>query len=384
MDTQKQVNFGSSLLVPSVLELAKQSPAEVPDRYIRSDHDSLTTLSGVSMTDQTIPVIDLQSLLSPEPIIGELELERLHSACKEWGFFQVVNHGVDILLVDKVKSEIESFFNLPMDEKKKFWQVEGDLEGFGQAFVHSEDQKLDWADVFFILTQPQRMRKPKLFVKLPLPLSTTSKLRDEVSYDAALKVCAANLSKTNKLSMTLLELMGKALQIENGVMAELFEGGRQTMRMTYYPPCPQPKHVIGLTTHSDAGGVTILLQLNAVDGLQIRKEKLWVPVKPLPNAFVVNIGDILEIMSNGIYRSTELRATVNLTKERLSVAAFLSPKKGTKIGPILSMLTPETPALFRTSDYEDYFQKHFSHKLDGKLFLNSMRIGESDEGNNAT
>ncbi|XP_026437387.1 codeine O-demethylase-like [Papaver somniferum] len=365
MDTQKQVNFGSSLLVPSVLELAKQSPAEVPDRYIRSDHDSLTTLSGVSMTDQTIPVIDLQSLLSPEPIIGELELERLHSACKEWGFFQVVNHGVDILLVDKVKSEIESFFNLPMDEKKKFWQVEGDLEGFGQAFVHSEDQKLDWADVFFILTQPQRMRKPKLFVKLPLPLRKTIE-----SYSL----------ETNKLSMTLLELMGKALQIENGVMAELFEGGRQTMRMTYYPPCPQPKHVIGLTTHSDAGGVTILLQLNAVDGLQIRKEKLWVPVKPLPNAFVVNIGDILEIMSNGIYRSTELRATVNLTKERLSVAAFLSPKKGTKIGPILSMLTPETPALFRTSDYEDYFQKHFSHKLDGKLFLNSMRIGESDEG----
>ncbi|KAI3945024.1 hypothetical protein MKW92_005597 [Papaver armeniacum] len=121
--------------------------------------------------------------------------------------------------------------------------------------------------------------------------------------------------------------MEKALKIETGVMAELFEGGTQRMRMTYYPPCPQPKHVIGLTPHSDPDGLTILLQLNEVDGLQIRKEKIWVPVKPLSNAFIVNIGDILEIMSNGIYRSVEHRATVNSTKERLSVATFHSPKR---------------------------------------------------------
>ncbi|KAI3951045.1 hypothetical protein MKW92_048768 [Papaver armeniacum] len=366
METQKQENFGASLLVPNVQELAKQSPEQVPDRYIRSDQDSVTNISGPSMTDQ-IPVIDLQSLLSPDPIIGEFELERLHSACKEWGFFQVVNHGVDNLLVEKVKSEIEGFFNLPMDEKKKFWQEEGDFEGFGQAFVFSQDQKLDWADGFFILTQPQHMRKPRLFPRLPLPFRKTIE-----SYSL----------ETNKLSMTLLELMEKALKIETGVMAELFEGGTQRMRMTYYPPCPQPKHVIGLTPHSDPDALTILLQLNEVDGLQIRKEKIWVPVKPLSNAFIVNIGDILEIMSNGIYRSVEHRATVNSTKERLSVATFHSPKKDTEIGPIL--ITPETPALFRTSSYEDYFRKFFAYKLNGKSFLCSIKIGETDEGNNAT
>jgi len=68
------------------------------------------------------------------------------------------------------------------------------------------------------------------------------------------------------------------------------------MRMNYYPPCPQPDKVIGLTPHSDSTGLTILLQLNQVEGLLIRKNGLWVPVNPFPNAFIVNVGDILEVI----------------------------------------------------------------------------------------
>ena len=67
------------------------------------------------------------------------------------------------------------------------------------------------------------------------------------------------------------------------------------MRMNYYPPCPQPEQVIGLTPHSDAVGLTILLQINEMEGLQIKKEGMWVPVKPLPETFVVNVGDVLEV-----------------------------------------------------------------------------------------
>ncbi|GMP72006.1 hypothetical protein CsSME_00030204 [Camellia sinensis var. sinensis] len=65
--------------------------------------------------------------------------------------------------------ETQEFFNLPMEEKKKFWQDPGDVEGFGQAFVVSEEQKLDWADLFFLTTLPTHLRKPNLFPMLPLP-----------------------------------------------------------------------------------------------------------------------------------------------------------------------------------------------------------------------
>lgn len=96
-------------------------------------------------------------------------------------------------------------------------------------------------------------------------------------------------------AMVIVGHIEKALKIKENEIRELFEDGIQMMRMNYYPPCPQPEKVIGLTNHSDPQGVTLLLQLNEVEGLQIRKDGMWVPVKPLPNAFIVNIGDVLEV-----------------------------------------------------------------------------------------
>jgi isopenicillin N synthase-like dioxygenase len=96
--------------------------------------------------------------------------------------------------------------------------------------------------------------------------------------------------------MNIIEFMAKALRMEYNDMKNLFEDGWQSLRMNYYPPCPQPELAIGLNAHSDACGLTILLQLNEMEGLQIRKDGMWIPVKPLSNAFIVNIGDTLEVI----------------------------------------------------------------------------------------
>ena len=74
------------------------------------------------------------------------------------------------------------------------------------------------------------------------------------------------------LAIVIIGLMGKALKIQEREIRELFEDGIQLMRMNYYPPCPEPEKVIGLTPHSDGIGLAILLQLNEVEGLQIRKD----------------------------------------------------------------------------------------------------------------
>ncbi|MBA0661539.1 hypothetical protein Goklo_005820, partial [Gossypium klotzschianum] len=186
--------------------------------------------------------------------------------------------------------EVQEFFKLPMEEKKKLWQKPDEIEGFGQAFVVSEEQKLNWGDMFYMITLPTYLRKPHLFPNLP-----------------------------STLSMKLLEHMGKALGMDPNDMRVLFEEGLQAMRMNYYPPCPQPEVAIGLSAHSDPVGLTILLQINEMEGLQVKKSGVWVPIRPLENAFVVNIGDIMEIVSNGVYPSVEHRATVNSVKERLSI-----------------------------------------------------------------
>ncbi|KAI3962684.1 hypothetical protein MKW92_006113 [Papaver armeniacum] len=366
METPTLMKLANGLSVPSVQELAKLTLSEVPSRYICTDDNQLSMDASVITDHDTIPVIDLQKLLSAEPATGKLELDRLHSACKEWGFFQLVNHGVDGLLVDNLKSEIQGFFKLPMSEKMKFGHKDGDEQGYGQHHVESEDQKLDWADVFSMFTLPVHLRKPHLFPQLPLPFRETLE-----SYS----------SEMNKLFMVLFEMMEKALQVaETKGITELFDDGMQSMRMNYYPPCPRPDLVIGLTSHSDFGGLTILLQLNEVEGLQIRKEERWISVKPLPDAFIVNIGDVLEVMTNGIYRSINHRGVVNSTKERLSIATFHDPKLEAEIGPISSLITPDTPALFKRGRFEDLLKDNLSKKLDGKTFLDSMRIvGESDE-----
>ncbi|KAL0407465.1 UNVERIFIED_CONTAM: protein SRG1 [Sesamum latifolium] len=349
--------LGGSLPVPIVQELAKEKLATVPPRYVRPDqHQHTTILSTLSSLPQ-IPVIDMRKLSDKYSM--DSELQALNHASQEWGFFQLINHGVDSVVVEKMKLEVQEFFNLPIEEKNKFMQKEEDIEGYGQAFVVSEEQKLDWGDMFFIRTLPSHLRKPYLIPKLP------PTFRDAIEvYASELKI----------LGMKILKLMAKALYIKAEEMKTLFGEGVQSMRMNYYPPCPQPELVTGLCPHSDAVGLTILLQANEMEGLQIKKDGVWIPVSPLPNAFVVNVGDILEIVTNGAYRSIEHRATVNSRKERLSIATFLSPKEDGHLGPAASLVTPENPAKFKTIGVAEYFKGLISRELVGKSYVDLMRI----------
>jgi len=89
--------------------------------------------------------------------------------------------------------------------------------------------------------------------------------------------------------------MASVLEIKHEEMEDLFDDVWQSIKINYYPPCPQPDQVMGLTQHSDAAGLTILLQVNQVEGLQIKKDGKWVVVKPLRDALVVNVGEILEV-----------------------------------------------------------------------------------------
>jgi hypothetical protein len=69
--------------------------------------------------------------------------------------------------VENIKKLVQEFFNLPAEEKKVFWHKPRDMEGFGQMFVVSEEQKLEWADMFYIVTLPSCIRNPHLFPSIP-------------------------------------------------------------------------------------------------------------------------------------------------------------------------------------------------------------------------
>lgn len=86
----------------------------------------------------------------------------------------MVNHGVSALLLEYLRREIIGFFNLPLEEKDELWQQPDNHEGFGQLFVVSEEQKLDWSDMFYITTLPTSLRKMELFEKIPQRLRSLS------------------------------------------------------------------------------------------------------------------------------------------------------------------------------------------------------------------
>ncbi|KAH7836508.1 hypothetical protein Vadar_002203 [Vaccinium darrowii] len=355
MESPKEHCIGSSL---SVQELAKEPMLLIPQRYVCFDEDLSIRSHGSSLP--TIPTIDMDQLVSGETT--DLELEKLHLVCKDWGIFQLVNHGVSSLVVEKLKNEVQEFYNLPLEEKMRYKIKAGDVEGYGQTILKNENQTVDWADRFYMITNPVTRRKAHLLPELPSSLRETLE-----SY----------MSELQKLAMTLLGLMLKALKIDKGEMEAMFEDGMQAVRMTYYPPCPQPKKVMGLTPHSDATGITILLQVNGVQGFQVKRDGIWIPVNILPDAFVVNVGDVLEIFSNGLYKSIEHRATVNSEKERISLAMFFNPKFQSEVGPSATLLDPQNPPLFKRVGMEKYVSDFFSRKLDGKSFLERMRIAEN-------
>ncbi|CAN4105727.1 unnamed protein product [Withania somnifera] len=257
-----------------------------------------------------------------------------------------------------MKHEIQELFNLPLEEKNKFEQLAGDTDGFGQHFVVSDEQKLDWADLFSLKTAPPYLRTP-LFSKLPRSLRETIEEYSE---------------EVKKLTLQVLKLLGKALGVEEEEVKSLFEEGMQLMRMNYYPPCPQPELVMGLCPHSDASALTILLQVNETEGLQIKKDGIWISIIPLPNAFIVNIGDAFEIFSNGIYRSIEHRSVVSSEKERISVATFHNPRLDGELGPSSSLVTAHNSSRFKKIGAAEYFKGFATRELVGKSYLDTIRI----------
>ncbi|KAJ4811876.1 2-oxoglutarate (2OG) and Fe(II)-dependent oxygenase superfamily protein [Rhynchospora pubera] len=156
---------GYTLSVPNVQSLATSldKSTHIPERYVRPE----ANVDPIAPTNEIeLPVIDLAKLIDPE--FSKEEAAKLHRTCQEWSFFQLVNHGVPEELIEGLKANTVEFFNKPLEEKMVYKQDNnGTLQGYGQAFVLSEEQKLDWSDMFYITTRPVALRNMKFWPTSP-------------------------------------------------------------------------------------------------------------------------------------------------------------------------------------------------------------------------
>lgn len=334
---------------------------QIPNKYIlpaneRPDNISpkFTGCPDADTESLKLPIIDFAELLGP---YRARALESLAHACETYGFFQLVNHGIEEGIVADMVDVGRRFFEMPIAEREKY--MSADLSSpvrYGTSFNQTNDGVFSWRD----------------FLKL---VSDNNNNAAWPSSPADFRQSAGTYAKeTRKLFLSVMEAIMESLGISNtkNEQTEL-ENGSQLMVVNCYPPCPQPDLTLGMPPHSDYGFLTLLLQ-DTVRGLQIQHRDEWFTVQPIPGAFVVNVGDHLEIFSNGRYKSVLHRVIVNSSHYRISVASLHSVAFTDMVRPAPELITEANPRQYRDTDFASFLQYIKSCDSKKKNFLQSRKI----------
>ncbi|KAK7317069.1 hypothetical protein RJT34_00993 [Clitoria ternatea] len=315
--------------------------SNLPESYIRPESER-PRLSEVSACHD-VPIIDLASENRTEIAheIGE--------ACRSYGFFQVINHGVSLEAVEEMRDAAHGFFNLPVEEKVKLYSEDpSKTTRLSTSFNVKKEKVHNWRDYLRLHCYPLE----KYVREWP---SNPSSFKESVT-----KYC----KEVRELGFRIQEYISESLGLEKYYIKNVLGEQGQHMAVNYYPPCPEPELTYGLPGHTDPNALTILLQDLHVTGLQVLKDGKWLAVNPHPNAFVINIGDQLQALSNGLYKSVWHRAVVNAEKPRLSVASFLCPNDEALVSPAKSLTEDGSGAIYRGFTYAEYYKKFWSRNLD--------------------
>ncbi|XP_024542456.1 probable 2-oxoglutarate-dependent dioxygenase ANS [Selaginella moellendorffii] len=338
----------------------------VPDFYVKPLDQRLSPqdleLHAGEQEDE-VPVIDVSPLLDSKPTSSDRSKEdviaELLDASERWGFFQVINHGIGSDLTRRMLAVAHEFFQLPLAEKMVFYSTDIDAAvRYGTSFNPLKDVFLDWQDNLLHRFLPERRDQPH-----PWPTKPSA-------YEL---IAGEFVDQAKFLARHLLRALSEGLGLGPDYLEGEFGEHNVALRLNYYPPCPSPELAIGLSSHSDVGGLTILLQDSDIVGLQVKVQEKWKTVRSVPGALVINIGDQLQIYSNGKLKSVEHRAIVNADKARVSVGLFYDPASDVRVSPIPKFVDTEHPAAYNPCVFREYLKNLYSKNLVGKELLESQR-----------
>ncbi|CAK7323831.1 unnamed protein product [Dovyalis caffra] len=307
-------------------DLASSGVKQIPSKYIRPISDR-PNLSDLQISDgSTIPLIDLLGLNGPN---HSLIIKQIAQACKNDGFFQVENHGIPEEMINNVLNMARKFFELPESERLKYYSDDPTkTTRLSTSFNVKTEQVSSWRDFLRLHCYPLDQDYIREW-----PSNPPSFRNDVLEYCKSVR----------GLVLRLLEAISESLGLEKDYIDKKLGKHGQHMAMNYYPPCPQPELTYGLPGHTDPNLITILFQ-DDVPGLQVLRNDKWIPVNPIPNTFIVNIGDQMQVLSNGRYKSVLHRAVVNCDKERISIPTFYCPSPDAIIGPPKELINDDYPA----------------------------------------
>ncbi|XP_022886506.1 gibberellin 2-beta-dioxygenase 8 isoform X1 [Olea europaea var. sylvestris] len=299
------------------------------------------------MEEVELPLVDLNQLN-----LGDSEREsckkQIARASQEWGFFQVINHGISREILENMRREQVKLFKKPFQDKTngKDLNFSAGSYRWGAPTATCLGQ-LSWSEAFHV------------------------SLSDILGSGGLNNLCSTMeqyATTVSELAQKLADILAEKIGQKSIFFKETCLSSTCYLRMNRYPPCPMSSQMFGIMPHTDSDFLTVLHQ-DHIGGLQLVKDGKWIAVKPNPEALVINIGDLMQAWSNNIYKSVEHRVVANELKERFSTAYFLCPSYDTVIQ---SCIQPSVYRRFSFGEYRKQVQedvKSFGYKVGLPRFL---------------
>ncbi|CAN8277503.1 unnamed protein product [Cochlearia groenlandica] len=283
---------------------------------------------------KTIPIVDLSD---PNK---DVVARAVAKASEEWGIFHVVNHGIPLELICKLKEAGTNFFDLSETDKNVVAKKDGsnDYEGYTKNLKYVEGEV--WTENMFHRIWPASCIDFTYWPKNP---PTYREVIEEYTKEA------------KKLSETILGCLSEGLGLQREALKEGLGGENieYMMRINNYPPNPESNLTLGIPEHTDIIGIAIIVT-NEVLGLQVCKDDHWFDVEYIPSAITINIGDQIMRLSNGKYKSVLHRAIVDKVHRRMSWPVFVDANPDMVIGPLPEIISDDKPSKFKAITCKDF------------------------------
>lgn len=305
---------------------------------------------------ESIPIIDVGDLRPGNPIPPRL-IKEIDKALKEVGFFTVINHGIDHILISDFFSQIKSFFDLPLDSKEMIEiHKSPHMRGYFSEGADKSDGILGDIKEGYDMATDLPLDDPYVKAKLPFygPNVWPKELPEFKS------VMTEYHTQMLVFGKRLLKVFALALNMPIDYFDDKFIKPMAQLRILRYPSISHVQgEPIGAGEHTDFGWITMIAQ-NDTGGLEIQKsDGTWTPVKPVPNSFVVNVGDLMSLWTNERYKATMHRVINTTGKIRHSAAFFMDPDYTATVECLPSCCSKENPAKYETIVAGEYMDRRF-------------------------
>ncbi|KAL9687498.1 hypothetical protein QQ045_031901 [Rhodiola kirilowii] len=313
-----------------------------------------------SLSETCKPINNFQAGIPVVDFSRPMQEALLIKACEEFGFFKVINHGVSVELIAKLEEEAVRFYNLSQSEKEKAGYP------YGNKRI-GPNGDVGWIE-YLLFSANQQYVSGRSGSGACLP-------------DSFMKLVEVYVKEVQMLACNVLELMAEGMQLESkDELSKMLKNEKSDsfFRINHYPNhlkarCGQ--NMIGFGEHTDPQIISVL-RSNNTSGLQIsgRADGNWISVLSDSNSFFINVGDTLQVLTNGRFKSVKHRVLADSRDSRLSMIYFAGPALSENIAPICSLMDEGEESLYKEFTWYEYKMSAFKSKLADNRLRNFEKI----------